>query len=65
MSVLIELVCRAHPTAHGPGPLITLVEGAWAYCEGNEQGGHEWTRIASTRRDHVGDVSQMQELQAS
>jgi hypothetical protein len=65
MNALIELVCRAHPTAQGPGPLITLVDGAWAYCEGNGRDGHEWTRIEPTRRDHVGDVSQMQEQRAS
>jgi hypothetical protein len=45
--------------------LITLVEGVWAYCEGNQRDGHEWARIAPTRRDHVGDVSEMQERQAS
>ncbi len=64
MKALIELVCGAHPIADGPGPLITLVDGLWAYCEGRALGAHDWTRIEPTRREHIGDVSRMQERQA-
>ena len=65
MKAVIEMVCRAHLVADGPGPLITLVEQRWAYCEGNAQDGHEWMPIEPTRREHVGDLSQMQESRAS
>jgi hypothetical protein len=65
MKAVIELICRAHPIADGPGPLITPVDEMWAYCEGRAQDGHEWTRIEPTRREHVGDFSQMQEGRAS
>jgi hypothetical protein len=64
MTALIELLCRAHPTAEGPGPLITPVDQMWAYCEGRGTGGHDWTRIEPTRRDHLGDRSQVQERRA-
>jgi hypothetical protein len=65
MSALIELVCRAHPIAEGPGPLITLIDGVWAYCEGGALRAHRWTRIDPTRREHIGDLSQIQARQAS
>jgi hypothetical protein len=65
MKAVIELVCHAHPTADGPGPLVTVVEQMWAYCEGNAQDGHDWTRIEPTRREHVPDFSQMLERRAS
>jgi hypothetical protein len=65
MNALIEFVCRAHPTAKGPGPLITLVDGEWAYCEGNGRGGHEWIRMEPTRREQIEDRPRMVEMQAS
>ena len=65
MKALIEFVCRAHTVAQGPGPSITLLGGNWAYCEGNASSGHEWMRIEPTQRDHIGDVSQIQQRRAS
>jgi hypothetical protein len=65
MTALIELVCRKHLQSNALGPLITRVDGRWAYCEGTASGEHEWTPIEPTRREHIGFVSQMQERKAS
>jgi hypothetical protein len=65
MKALIELICRAHPIADGRGPLITPVDGMWGYCEGHAAASHDWTRIEPTRRELLGDVSQMQDRRAS
>lgn len=65
MKALIELICRAHQMPHGRGPLITPIDGLWAYCEGRASGAHDWERIPPTRRDHLGDLSQMQGRRAS
>jgi hypothetical protein len=64
MKAFIELVCQTHTTRDGGGPLITPVDGMWGYCEGNALGGHEWTRIEPTRREHLEDLSQIQERRA-
>jgi hypothetical protein len=65
MTALIELLCREHTDADSAGPLITRVDGMWAYCDGRAEGGHRWARIEPTRRDHIGNVSQMQDREAS
>jgi hypothetical protein len=65
VNALIELLCRAHVSADEVGPLITVVEGQWAYCAERATTGHDWIRIPPTRRDHIGEVSQMQEREAS
>jgi hypothetical protein len=65
MTASIEFVCRAHVYSEDPGPLITLVDGRWAYCAGRADGGHDWIRIPPTRREHIGDQSQMEEREAS
>ena len=65
MSALIELVCRAHAQRHSLGPLITRVDGFWAYCEGNGSSDHEWRRIEPTPRERVGDFEEMQDRRAS
>jgi hypothetical protein len=65
MKALIELTCQAHQTPKGQGPLITLIDGAWAYCEGHASGSHEWARIEPIRRDRIDVVSQTQERRAS
>jgi len=62
---LIELVCRAHRGADGPGPLIALVDQRWAYCEGNGQSGHEWTPIKPTPREDLEESTQVRESRAS
>jgi hypothetical protein len=59
MTTLIELVCRAHRQGDGVGPLITRVDDVWAYCEGRSPGDHDWVRIAPTRREELGDLTQM------
>jgi hypothetical protein len=61
----IEFVCREHTESDRIGPLITRVDGKWAYCEGRANDGHLWTRTEPTRRDQIGDISRVQERQAS
>jgi len=65
MTALIELICRAHPSSEGLGPLITPVDQMWAYCEGRGNGGHEWTRIEPTRRDQLSDLLRIRDGRAS
>jgi hypothetical protein len=65
MTALIELVCRAHVHFDEVGPLIALVESRWAYCAGRATADHEWIRIAPTRREYIGDLSQVQAREAS
>ena len=61
MTTLIELVCGKHLRSDALGPMITLVDGRWAYCEERADGEHEWARIEPTPRAHLGDLSLMQE----
>jgi hypothetical protein len=65
MTALIELVCREHAERDVVGPLITRIDGVWAYCEGRGEGGHRWTHVEPTQRGHIGEVSQVQKRQAS
>ena len=65
MTALIEFVCREHTEPRGAGPLITPVDGGWGYCEGYGSGGHKWTRIEPTSREHIADASPIRELRAS
>ena len=51
LGVLIEYICDAHPSPDGVGPLITRLDGSWAYCPGNGGGDHGWRRIDATPRD--------------
>jgi hypothetical protein len=65
MTALIELVCSAHTDPDPVGPLITLVDGSWAYCDGHGESGHDWARIQPTRREDLREVMQLQERRAS
>ena len=57
VEALIELLCLKHAEPDPVGPLITLVDGVWAYCAGHGSGDHSWTRIEATRREQIGDVT--------
>jgi hypothetical protein len=50
MASLIALICEAHPERDAEGPLITLVDGLWAYCPARdvERGEHRWRAIEPT-----------------
>jgi hypothetical protein len=65
LSALVEYVCSAHSHADEMGPLITIRDGGWAFCAGHGEDQHDWVRIEPTRREFVGDASQVQKLQAS
>jgi hypothetical protein len=48
MAALIELVCAAHAGAGADGPVVTTVEGLWAYCFGGTASDHDWRKIVPT-----------------
>jgi len=50
MAGLIAFVCEAHPDRGAEGPLITLVDGLWAYCPARqaERAEHRWRPIEPT-----------------
>ena len=50
VSAPIEFICETHLTRHPIGPLITMVEGRWAYCPQNDATGHRWRRTAPIDR---------------
>lgn len=50
MSVLIEYVCDAHVNRDTTGPLVTRIDGAWAYCAGHGETSHERRRVEPTTR---------------
>jgi hypothetical protein len=50
---LIERICDAHRDRDPEGPLVTMVEGAWAYCAGHSSTEHEWRVIEPTPRQSV------------
>jgi hypothetical protein len=58
MTTLIELVCRTHLQPDALGPLITIVDGRWAYCEERAAGEHEWVHIEPTRRARLASAAQ-------
>ncbi len=45
MAAMIELTCTAHLETGADGPLVTTVDGVWAYCFGGREKGHDWRRI--------------------
>jgi len=48
VAAMIELMCSAHADAGTAGPVVTTVEGVWAYCFGGGENGHEWREIEPT-----------------
>jgi hypothetical protein len=53
MAAMIELMCAAHPDAGAAGPVVTTVDGVWAYCFGGAENGHEWRKIEPTTLESV------------
>ena len=50
---MIERICDAHREPDPEGPMVTMVDGAWAYCAGHGDAGHEWRVIEPTPRRTV------------
>jgi hypothetical protein len=65
MAELIERICIAHPRRDPLSPLVTFVEGAWAYCAGNAEQGHIWKPIEPTRAEYVGTALPLKSRPAS
>jgi hypothetical protein len=55
ISTFIEYVCTVHQPPDAVGPHVTRLDGAWAFCAGHGEDGHEWMRIKPTRREFIGD----------
>ena len=54
-TALIERVCDAHPDRDPDGPLVTVIDGVWAYCAGHAEASHEW-RVTEPVARHVLDT---------
>ena len=63
MSAFIEYVCTVHQRPDALGPKVTRLDGAWAFCAGHGEDGHEWMRIKPTPREFIGAHSQGQRSQ--
>lgn len=48
MAAMIERTCAAHLEPGPDGPLVTTVDGVWAYCFGGGDEGHDWGQIRPT-----------------
>jgi hypothetical protein len=48
MAAMIDLLCAAHTKVSTDGPLVTTVDGAWAYCPAGGDEGHDWQKIEPT-----------------
>ena len=48
MAAMIDLVCAAHTKVGPDGPLVTTVDGTWAYCPTGGEEGHDWQKIEPT-----------------
>ena len=53
MEPYIEFVCDEHVNVDEIGPLVTRIDGVWAYCAGNGESGHKWRRIPPTTRGEL------------
>ncbi len=56
MTTLIRHVCLTHPRRGDLRPIITFVEGGWAYCEGHGSPPHEWAEIEPTRAEFIAEA---------
>ena len=52
-TALIERVCDAHRDRDPEGPLVTTVEGVWAFCAGFGASGHNWREIDPVPRQSL------------
>jgi hypothetical protein len=48
MAAMIDLMCVAHTKVGSKGPLVTAMQGAWAYCPTGGEEGHDWRTIQPT-----------------
>ena len=48
MTAMIDQICAAHTGVGLGGPLVTTVDGTWAYCPTGGDGGHVWQKIEPT-----------------
>jgi hypothetical protein len=58
VDVNIRRICAAHPGREDVTvtPRFTVVDGAWALCEGNGPPPHEWVAIPPTHPQFAGDA---------
>jgi len=52
-TALIGLLCAAHRRQDPDGPHVTMVDGAWSYCAGHADDGHDWRSIDPRPRQQL------------
>jgi hypothetical protein len=52
-TALIERVCDAHRDRDPQGPLVTTIEGVWAYCAGFGAADHDWRVVEPVTRQRL------------
>jgi hypothetical protein len=52
-TALIERVCDAHRDRDPEGPLVTTVDGVWAFCAGFGASDHNWRVIEPVTRQRL------------
>ena len=52
-TALIERVCDAHRDRDPGGPLVTTVEGVWAFCAGFGASDHPWRVVEPVTRQRL------------
>jgi hypothetical protein len=52
-TALIERVCDAHQDRDLQGPLVTTVEGVWAFCAGFGASDHVWRTVEPVTRQNL------------
>jgi hypothetical protein len=52
-TAFIERICDAHTDPDPEGPLVTIVEGRWAYCAGHGGSDHGWRATPPSLRQDL------------
>jgi len=52
-TALIERVCDAHRDRDPQGPLVTTVDGVWAFCAGFGASDHSWRVVEPVTRQRL------------
>jgi hypothetical protein len=60
----IRFVCKRHTERDPVGPLVTIIDGAWALCVGHALSGHDWAEIEPTQLEHLSGPTQAQDRDA-
>jgi hypothetical protein len=53
VTAMVALTCAAHLEPGPNGPLVTTIDGLWAYCLGGGEKNHDWRKIEPTALEHL------------